>query len=172
MDISVAMWMQLRAWWYLRFSPTIPLDDKGATGTRMPPDVREYIIRRSIQPAIDKAKTDEAKKKLSGLFWDQAVSGLISPGLSDELIAAAFRVLDNVPYTIRYRSLRRCRNGFRNPSLGVLPPLVQNAAAWSFSWMCPMEDFVVATRAAISTKQVADSCSVNLKYVMITSDEA
>lgn len=63
----------------------------------MPSDVREYVIRCSIKPAIDKAKTDEAKKKLSALFWDQAMSGLVSAALRDELIAAAFKALDGVP---------------------------------------------------------------------------
>jgi hypothetical protein len=92
------MWMQLRAWWYLRFARTVPLDDQGATGAKMPSDVREYVIRSSIKPAIDKTKTDEAKKKPSALFWDQAMSGLLSAALSDELIAASFKVLDRVPF--------------------------------------------------------------------------
>jgi len=47
---------------------------------------------------MDKAKTDEEKRNLSTLFWGQAMSGVVSAAVSDELIAAAFKVLDGVPF--------------------------------------------------------------------------
>lgn len=63
----------------------------------MPPDVREYVIRRSIRPALDQAKTADEKQKLSAIFLAQAHSGLVGAALMNELIAAAFKVLDGVP---------------------------------------------------------------------------
>jgi hypothetical protein len=90
------MLMKLRAWWYLRFAPTVPLGN--GTGKRMPLEVREYIMRNSIKQAL--AETDEEKKKFfCTLFWQQAMSGQVSAQMSDELIAATFKLTpsDNRP---------------------------------------------------------------------------
>jgi hypothetical protein len=46
------MWLQVRSWWYA----------KGyGDSEKMPRDVREYIIRRYMKPAMDRLKTQEEK---------------------------------------------------------------------------------------------------------------
>jgi hypothetical protein len=75
------MWMQLRAWWYLR--------SKG----RMPRDVREYIIRGNLKAALESSKTPEQKRAIVAEMFNGALmlgDDEISPELRDELIKTGF----------------------------------------------------------------------------------
>jgi formylmethanofuran dehydrogenase subunit E len=85
------LWLKLRAWWYLR-----------RNSESLPPDVREYIIRRDLKTVLEGAKTAEEKHKLSlelmtGAFGLETQE--ISPEVRDELTRAAFKLLDDVPLT-------------------------------------------------------------------------
>lgn len=84
-----ALWMQIRAWWYV----TRPKN-------QMPRDVREYILRRDLKPAIARAKTNEEKDRLSATIFNASLTlenSEISSALRDELIATSFKLLDGVP---------------------------------------------------------------------------
>ena len=77
--------LRLRVFWWSRFG----------NSSTMPKDVREHIIRSSLQACIDKAKTLEEKKELAFQLMEGALgleADQIGTELRDELIAAAMRV--------------------------------------------------------------------------------
>ena len=99
------MWLELRGWWYAK-----GFGDKD----RMPRDVREYIIRRYMIPALAMQKTEKARAE----FLDRALFGVlalgpdeISPQLRDEVIKTVFEhtrpsdplPLPKGPYPIDFR---------------------------------------------------------------------
>ncbi len=47
---------------------------------------------------MERAKSDKEKSELSVIFISGAYSGLVDAELRDELIAAAFKILDGVPH--------------------------------------------------------------------------
>jgi hypothetical protein len=89
---SQAMWLQLRAWWYLH----------GKEKSNMPRDVREYILRRYLKAAIESAKTQEAKNEIVSRLMEGALrseNNEISEELRNELIKTAFELVEDLPVT-------------------------------------------------------------------------
>jgi hypothetical protein len=76
----------------------------------MPRDVREFVLRRDLKPAIAMAKTNEEKEKLSATLFKASLSlenHEISSELRDELIAASFKLLDRVPLPLTAMDVHR-----------------------------------------------------------------
>lgn len=87
-------WMRLRAWWYLTFAPTVPVES--GTGSRMPYDVRAFVVRRSMEQALKETTPRETKHELCSVFFQQGMSGIFDPKLTDELIAASFKLVEQM----------------------------------------------------------------------------
>jgi hypothetical protein len=84
-----SMWLRLRSWWYRRFP-----------ANTWPRDVREHLIRSGLEPMLATATTPEQKEAVSIQLMTGALgleANQISLKLRNELIAAAFKVLDGVP---------------------------------------------------------------------------
>src|ERR1700722_6101453 len=83
------MWMNVRAWWYSR-----------ARTENIPPDVREYEMRRYLKLVTKQKMTPEQAQKHSTELL-AAVLGLesnhVSGKLRDEMIATSMKMLNQVP---------------------------------------------------------------------------
>ncbi len=81
-------WLGVRAWWYLRISPKRPI----------PKDVRMYIMRHSLEPAIQRASSKEAKDKIIGEAMYTALhDDEIDAATTDYIIKICFAHTDPAP---------------------------------------------------------------------------
>jgi len=81
-------WLHVRAWWYLRIWPEKPL----------PHDVRMYVIRQSLEPALQRASSKEEKDKIiSDAMYTALHDDEIDADTTNYIIKTVFAHTDPAP---------------------------------------------------------------------------